>query len=97
MSASAPDWDGGGGVAGLEGHNVPPQDHGAVGEGRLAILKLQLANFWGGNALRVLGKAYAASKAQWPDAGCQDIRVAHFLVRAEGRHRAAARRTDISA
>lgn len=55
-----PDWDGGGGVTGME-------DVAALPKVTERLLKLgytepQLAQFWGGNALRVLGAAQAARK-----------------------------------
>lgn len=54
------DWDGGGGVVGMN-------DSAALPKITERLLKLgykeeQLANFWGGNALRVLGKAHEARK-----------------------------------
>jgi membrane dipeptidase len=56
-----PDWDGGGGVTGME-------DVAALPKVTERLLKLgytepQLGQFWGGNALRVLGAAQAARKA----------------------------------
>ncbi len=54
------DWDGGGGVVGLEDiTSLPKITERLVKAG---YTEAQLANFWGGNALRVLGKAHAASK-----------------------------------
>ena len=55
-----PDWDGGGGVTGME-------DVASLPKVTERLLKLgytgpQLAQFWGGNALRVLGTAQAARK-----------------------------------
>jgi len=54
------DWDGGGGVAGME-------DVAAIPKITERLVKLgytegQLANFWGGNALRVLKAAHEARK-----------------------------------
>jgi membrane dipeptidase len=54
------DWDGGGGVAGLEDITALPK----ITERLLkaGYTEAQLANFWGGNALRVLGKAREVRK-----------------------------------
>jgi membrane dipeptidase len=54
------DWDGGGGVAGLEDITAIPK----ITERLLkaGYTEAQLTNFWGGNALRVLGKAHAVRK-----------------------------------
>jgi membrane dipeptidase len=54
------DWDGGGGVAGLEDITALPK----ITERLLkaGYTEAQLANFWGGNALRVLGKAHDVRK-----------------------------------
>lgn len=54
------DWDGGGGVEGMN-------DITAISKITERLVKLgytepQLANFWGGNALRILGKAHDARK-----------------------------------
>ena len=54
------DWDGGGGVVGMEDvASIPKITDRLVKAG---YTEAQLANFWGGNALRVLGKA--AGRAQ---------------------------------
>jgi len=55
------DWDGGGGVAGMEdAASLPKITERLLKAG---YTDAQLANFWGGNALRVLGKAQAARKS----------------------------------
>jgi membrane dipeptidase len=54
------DWDGGGGVAGLEDITAIPRITERLV--KAGYTEAQLANFWGGNALRVLGKAYDARK-----------------------------------
>ena len=55
------DWDGGGGVTGMEDVASLPR----ITERLLkaGYTEAQLANFWSGNALRVLGKAHEARKA----------------------------------
>jgi membrane dipeptidase len=54
------DWDGGGGVTGMEDvASLPKITERLVKAG---YTEAQLANFWSGNALRVLGKAQAAAK-----------------------------------
>ncbi|MGH6828601.1 MAG: dipeptidase [Rhizomicrobium sp.] len=55
------DWDGGGGVAGMDDVAAIPKITERLV--KLGYTQAQLANFWGGNALRILGKAHAASKA----------------------------------
>ncbi|MBV9551105.1 MAG: dipeptidase [Alphaproteobacteria bacterium] len=56
-----PDWDGGGGVTGMEDvASLPKVTERLV---KLGYAEAQLAQFWGGNALRVLGAAQAARKA----------------------------------
>ena len=55
------DWDGGGGVTGMEdAASLPKITERLLKAG---YTEAQLANFWGGNALRVLGKAQAARKS----------------------------------
>jgi membrane dipeptidase len=54
------DWDGGGGVAGLEDITAIPRITERLV--KAGYTEAQLQNFWGGNALRVLGKAYDARK-----------------------------------
>lgn len=55
------DWDGGGGVAGMEDVTfIPKITERLVKAG---YTEAQLANFWSGNALRVLRKAHEARKA----------------------------------
>jgi membrane dipeptidase len=54
------DWDGGGGVAGLEDITAIPKITERLV--KAGYTEAQLTNFWGGNALRVLGKAHAARK-----------------------------------
>jgi membrane dipeptidase len=55
------DWDGGGGVAGMEDvASIPKITERLV---KLGYSESQLANFWGGNALRVLKAAHDARKA----------------------------------
>jgi membrane dipeptidase len=54
------DWDGGGGVTGMEDvASLPKVTERLV---KLGYTESQLAGFWGGNVLRVLGKAQAARK-----------------------------------
>ncbi len=54
------DWDGGGGVVGMEDvASIPKITERLVKAG---YTEAQLANFWSGNALRVLGKAHDARK-----------------------------------
>lgn len=54
------DWDGGGGVTGMEDvASIPKITERLV---KLGYTESQLANFWGGNALRVLKAAYDARK-----------------------------------
>jgi membrane dipeptidase len=54
------DWDGGGGVIGMEdAASLPKITERLVKAG---YTEAQLGNFWSGNALRVLGKAQAARK-----------------------------------
>jgi membrane dipeptidase len=54
------DWDGGGGVVGMEDvASIPKITERLVKAG---YTEAQLANFWSGNALRVLGKAHEARK-----------------------------------
>ena len=56
-----PDWDGGGGVTGMEDvASLPKVTERLL---KLGYKEAQLAQFWGGNALRVLGAAQAARKA----------------------------------
>ncbi len=54
------DWDGGGGVIGMEDVAAIPQ----ITDRRvkLGYTEAQLSNFWGGNVLRVLSAAHAARK-----------------------------------
>ena len=54
------DWDGGGGVIGMEDVSSLPK----ITERLLkaGYTEAQLSNFWGGNALRVLGMAQKARK-----------------------------------
>lgn len=55
------DWDGGGGVAGMEDvASIPKITERLV---KLGYTEAQLADFWGGNALRVLKAAHDARKA----------------------------------
>jgi membrane dipeptidase len=54
------DWDGGGGVDGLNDVTALPKITDRLL--KAGYTEAQLANFWGGNALRVLGKAHAARK-----------------------------------
>ncbi len=55
------DWDGGGGVVGMEDvTSIPKITERLV---KLGYTESQLANFWGGNALRVLKAAHNARKA----------------------------------
>jgi len=54
------DWDGGGGVAGMEDvASIPKITERLV---KLGYTESQLANFWGGNALRVLKAAHDTRK-----------------------------------
>jgi len=54
------DWDGGGGVVGMNDvASIPKITEQLVKAG---YKEAQLANFWSGNALRVLGRAHAARK-----------------------------------
>jgi len=54
------DWDGGGGVVGMEDvSSIPKITERLVKAG---YTEPQLANFWSGNALRVLGKVHEARK-----------------------------------
>jgi membrane dipeptidase len=54
------DWDGGGGVVGMEDvSSIPKITERLVKAG---YTEAQLANFWSGNALRVLGKVHDARK-----------------------------------
>jgi membrane dipeptidase len=54
------DWDGGGGVVGMEDvSSIPKITDRLVKAG---YTEAQLGNFWSGNALRVLGKAHEARK-----------------------------------
>ena len=55
------DWDGGGGVNGMEDVSKIPQITERLV--KAGYTEAQLTNFWGGNVLRVLGKAQAARKA----------------------------------
>ena len=54
------DWDGGGGVEGMNDSAALPKITERLV--KLGYTETQLANFWGGNALRVLGKAHDARK-----------------------------------
>jgi membrane dipeptidase len=54
------DWDGGGGVTGMEDVAALPKVTERLV--KLGYTESQLADFWGGNVLRVLGKAQAAHK-----------------------------------
>jgi len=54
------DWDGGGGVIGMEDVTALPKITERLV--KAGYTESQLANFWGGNALRVLGMAQAARK-----------------------------------
>jgi membrane dipeptidase len=55
------DWDGGGGVVGMEDvASIPKITERLV---KLGYTESQLGNFWGGNALRVLKAAHEARKA----------------------------------
>ncbi|MDB5734881.1 MAG: renal dipeptidase [Alphaproteobacteria bacterium] len=55
------DWDGGGGVIGMEDVAALPRVTERLV--KLGYTESQLAGFWGGNVLRVLGKAETARKA----------------------------------
>jgi membrane dipeptidase len=55
------DWDGGGGVIGFEDITALPKITDRLV--KAGYTEAQLANFWGGNTLRVLGKARDARKA----------------------------------
>ena len=52
------DWDGGGGVAGMEDVTAMPKITERLV--KLGYTEAQLAGFWGGNALRVLKAAHEA-------------------------------------
>jgi membrane dipeptidase len=54
------DWDGGGGVTGMEDVAALPRITERLV--KLGYTESQLGGFWGGNVLRVLGKAQAARK-----------------------------------
>jgi len=54
------DWDGGGGVTGMEDVTAIPKITERLV--KLGYTESQLANFWGGNALRVLKAAHEARK-----------------------------------
>ena len=54
------DWDGGGGVAGMEDVAAIPKITERLI--KLGYTEAQLRNFWGGNALRVLKAAHDARK-----------------------------------
>lgn len=54
------DWDGGGGVVGMDDSAALPKITERLV--KLGYTEAQLSNFWGGNALRVLGKAHDARK-----------------------------------
>ena len=54
------DWDGGGGVAGMEDVTALPRITERLV--KLGYTEAQLAQFWGGNALRVLAAAHDARK-----------------------------------
>jgi membrane dipeptidase len=55
-----PDWDGGGGVTGMEDvASLPKITERLV---KLGYTEEQLGQFWGGNVLRVLGAAQTARK-----------------------------------
>ena len=56
-----PDWDGGGGVTGMEDVAALPRITERLL--KLGYTEAQLAQFWSGNALRVLAAAQAARKA----------------------------------
>ena len=55
------DWDGGGGVTGMEDVAAIPQITDRLV--KLGYTEAQLSNFWGGNVLRILSAAHAARKA----------------------------------
>jgi membrane dipeptidase len=57
-----PDWDGGGGVTGMEDVSSLPRITERLL--KLGYTETQLGQFWGGNVLRVLGAAQKARKAQ---------------------------------
>jgi membrane dipeptidase len=57
-----PDWDGGGGVTGMEDVSSLPRITERLL--KLGYTEAQLGQFWGGNVLRVLGAAQKARKAQ---------------------------------
>jgi membrane dipeptidase len=57
-----PDWDGGGGVTGMEDVSALPRITERLL--KLGYTEAQLGQFWGGNVLRVLGAAQKARKAQ---------------------------------
>ena len=68
------DWDGGGGVAGMEDVAAIPKITERLV--KLGYTERQLAAFWGGNALRVLKAAHAARKpADTPVAAPTNERV----------------------
>jgi len=54
------DWDGGGGVSGMEDVTAIPKITERLV--KLGYTERQLSNFWGGNALRVLKTAHEARK-----------------------------------
>jgi len=54
------DWDGGGGVVGMEDVSALPQITERLV--KAGYTEAQMANFWSGNALHVLGKAHDARK-----------------------------------
>jgi membrane dipeptidase len=54
------DWDGGGGVTGMEDVTAIPKITERLV--KLGYTENQLAGFWGGNALRVLKAAHEARK-----------------------------------
>ena len=56
-----PDWDGGGGVTGMQDVAALPKITERLV--KLGYTEAQLGQFWGGNVLRVLGAAQAARKA----------------------------------
>jgi membrane dipeptidase len=57
-----PDWDGGGGVTGMEDiASLPKITERLL---KLGYTEAQLGQFWGGNVLRVMGAAQKARKAQ---------------------------------
>jgi len=56
-----PDWDGGGGVTGMEDVYALPRITERLL--KLGYTEAQLGKFWSGNVLRVLGAAQKARKA----------------------------------